>query len=73
MHCFGDHEWKVEDVADLVGMSEADARTSAERRGLLMRVYLRDDDDLAIRTDHVSRRVNVAIRNGVVTEVLHFG
>lgn len=57
----------------LVGLDEAAATALAEENGWVVRVVRLDGEDLAATMDYVTNRVNVAIENGVVTEVVSIG
>jgi len=57
----------------LVGLDEAAATALAEENGWVVRVVRLDGEDLAATMDYVTNRVNVAIENGVVTEVISIG
>ena len=47
-------------------MSESDAATAAEERGLTLRVVARDGEYFAVTKDYRTDRVNLVIDNGVV-------
>jgi hypothetical protein len=55
------------------GLCEADAQAVADGLGYVLRVVRLDGVDLAATADYVEWRVNVAIDNGIVTEVVSFG
>ena len=55
------------------GLCEADAQAVADGLGYVLRVVRLDGVDLATTADYVEWRVNVAIDNGIVTEVVSFG
>ena len=56
-----------------MGLDEAAATALAEENGWVVRVVRLDGEDLAATMDYVTNRVNVAIENGVVTEVISIG
>jgi hypothetical protein len=57
----------------LVGLSQADAEAAATAEGWGLRVVRLDGEDLPATMDFNPQRVNVAVVNGVVTEVLSIG
>ena len=55
------------------GLCVADAQTVADGLGYVLRVVRLDGVDLAATADFVEWRVNVAIDNGIVTDIVSFG
>ena len=62
-----------EDGKIFFGLCEADAQAVADGLGYTLRVVRLDGEDLAVTMDFVEWRVNVAIENGIVTDVVSFG
>jgi hypothetical protein len=60
-------------AALLIGLPEAEATDVASANGWTMRVVRIDGEDLAVTADYSETRVNVAVADGVVTEVLSQG
>ena len=60
-------------AALLTGLSEAEATDVASANGWTIRVVRIDGEDLAVTADYSDTRVNVAVADGVVTEVLSQG
>jgi hypothetical protein len=64
------------DVADaevLVGLTLLEAEAEAEDRGWTVRVARLDGEDLALTEDYSPTRINVAVEDDVVAEVLFVG
>lgn len=49
-----------------VGLTEEQARLRADEEGVPLRVVHRDGEDFMVTADYVERRVNVAVRDGIV-------
>jgi hypothetical protein len=65
----GDTDTDTDDLVEgLTGLSESDAATAAEERGLTLRVVARDGEYFAVTKDYRTDRVNLVIDNGVVVE-----
>lgn len=62
-----------EDPTDVVGFLVADARDLLARQGYRMRVTRIDGEPAVVTCDYRGDRVNVAVENGVVTEVRGYG
>ncbi len=63
----------VESGAGYIGLCIADAQRLAEATGYEVRVARQDGEDLAVTLDLRGNRYNVAVVNGVVTEILSVG
>jgi hypothetical protein len=63
----------AEAAALLVGLTEAEATDAATAQGLTMRIVRLDGEDLPATMDYSPTRVNVAVADGIVTEVLSVG
>jgi hypothetical protein len=64
----------IEEVAKLVvGLTEAEATDVATANGWTLRVGRQDGVDLALTMDYSPTRFNIAVDNGVVTEVISQG
>ena len=61
------------DAETLVGLSEAEAQDAAEAEGWTLRVARRDGEDLAVTEDFSPTRVNVAVADGTVVQILWLG
>lgn len=64
------------DAADaevFVGLTLADAEAEADKRGWSVRTARLDGEDLALTEDYSPTRVNVAVDDDVVTEILFIG
>jgi hypothetical protein len=64
------------DAADaevLVGLTLADAEAEADERGWSVRTARLDGEDLMLTEDYSPTRVNVAVDDDVVTEILFIG
>src|SRR5213080_2551111 len=59
------------DANELVGMTPAAAEEKAKGHGCTVRVTRQDGKDLPATLDHRPDRVNVAVENGKVTEVIN--
>jgi hypothetical protein len=57
----------------IVGLTLDEATKLAEQSGWTVRVAREDGVDLALTMDFVETRVNVAVEDGVITEVLNIG
>ena len=64
---------EADDVQFLLGMCTKDAIGTAESLGFSVRVVREDGTDLAVTEDFVESRVNVAVVDGVVTEIVSVG
>ncbi len=60
-------------TAAWVGLGVDEASKLAESAGLVLRVAREDGEDLAVTADYVEQRFNVAVVDGVVTEILSRG
>lgn len=63
----------VFDATTIVGRSEVDAAAAAEAEGCSVRVVERDGRSLAVTEDFRPDRINVAVAEGVVTEIVSLG
>lgn len=61
------------DAEVLVGLPLARAEAEALHRGWTVRVARQDGEDLALTDDYSPTRVNVAVQDDVVTEVVSIG
>jgi hypothetical protein len=68
-----DKKVAVEDFAEVIGLSEADAKKAFSENGWSMRVTRRDGQGCICTRDYRLDRVNVAVVAGVVTEVRSIG
>ncbi len=64
-----DQEISSEQANTLLGMSEAEATSTAESNGWVVRVAARDGEQFALTMDYNSLRVNLTVDGGVVTDV----
>lgn len=58
-----------EEANTLLGMSEAEATSTAEGNGWVVRVAARDGEQFALTMDYNPKRVNLTVVDGVVTDV----
>lgn len=58
-----------EEANTLLGMSEAEATSTAEANGWVVRIASRNGEQFALTMDYMARRVNLTIDNDVVTDV----
>lgn len=56
------------EVASLIGMKEADAVVEAHASGFRVRVIKRDDQSFIVTSDFRKDRINLSVRDGLVTE-----
>jgi hypothetical protein len=61
------------DATSIVGETEEDAAAAAEAEGCSLRVVERDGRGLAVTEDFSPSRVNVAVADGVVEEIVSLG
>lgn len=61
------------DAETLVGLTEAEAEDAAAADGWTLRVVRRDGEDLASTDDYSPTRVNVAVDEGVVVQIMSIG
>lgn len=61
------------DATAIVGDSVADAKGAAAEQGCSVRVAMRDGEGLALTQDFRPDRVNVAVEDGEVTEIIDIG
>lgn len=52
---------------DLIGMTEVDATSEAQRQNYTVRVVERDGESMVVTMDYSDRRINLTIVDGVVT------
>ena len=62
-------EITTEEANTLLGMSEAEAASTAEANGWVVRIAERDGEQFALTMDYNWQRVNLTIKDGVVTYV----
>jgi hypothetical protein len=62
-----------EDLIDVTGFAVTDAHDFLARSGYRMRVTRLDGKGCVVTCDYCRDRVNVAVENGVVTEVRGYG
>ena len=62
-------EITTEEANTLLGMSEAEATSTAEANGWVVRIAERDGEQFALTMDYNWQRVNLTIADGVVTYV----
>lgn len=60
-------EIPLEQANELLGLTEADATSTAEGRGWEVRIAARDGEQFALTMDYIPTRVNLTIEAGVVT------
>lgn len=61
------------DATAIVGDPVADAKSAAAEQGCSVRVAMRDGEGLALTQDFRPDRVNVAVEDGEVTEIIDIG
>lgn len=63
----------IDGVQWYVGLCVADAKAAAETVGYTFRIVRENGVDLAVTMDYQGWRVNVAVENGIVTEIVSIG
>ena len=61
------------DATSIVGETEEDAAAAAEAEGCSIRVVERDGRALAVTEDFSPSRINVAVSDGIVEEIVNLG
>lgn len=63
------NEITTEQANTLLGMTEAEATSTAEANGWVVRIAARDGEQFALTMDYNWQRVNLTVEGGVVTDV----